>query len=43
MSMLLNDCNIGDSNTFANCAQLAGHVNIQNNVILGGQWCSSIL
>ena len=31
-----HDCNIGDSNTFANCAQLAGHVNIQNNVILGG-------
>ena len=33
---IAHDCNIGDSNTFANCAQLAGHVNIQNNVILGG-------
>jgi UDP-N-acetylglucosamine acyltransferase len=42
---IAHDCNIGDFNTFANCAQLAGHVNIQNNVILGGftgihQYCT---
>ena len=33
---IAHDCNVGDSNTFANCTQLAGHVNIQNHVILGG-------
>lgn len=33
---IAHDCSIGDSNTFANCTQLAGHVNIQNNAILGG-------
>ena len=33
---IAHDCNIGDYNTFANCTQLAGHVNIQNNVVLGG-------
>jgi UDP-N-acetylglucosamine acyltransferase len=42
---IAHDCNVGDFNTFANCAQLAGHVNIQNNVILGGftgihQYCT---
>ena len=33
---IAHDCNIGNSNTFANCTQLAGHVNVQNNTILGG-------
>jgi len=31
-----HDCEIGNNNVFANSAGLAGHVKIQNNVILGG-------
>ena len=31
-----HDCQIGSNNVFANCAGLAGHVTIFNNVILGG-------
>lgn len=31
-----HDCRIGDNNVFANSVALAGHVEIHNNVILGG-------
>lgn len=31
-----HDCVIGNNNVFANSASLAGHVTIENNVILGG-------
>ncbi len=31
-----HDCIVGDQNVLANCAQLAGHVTIQNMTVLGG-------
>ena len=33
---IAHDCRIGNSNTFANAASMAGHVHIGNQVILGG-------
>lgn len=35
-SHVAHDCRVGDNNIFANSVALAGHVTIQNNVILGG-------
>ncbi len=31
-----HDCIVGNQNVFANCASLAGHVTVQNQVVLGG-------
>lgn len=31
-----HDCRVGDNTIFANAASLAGHVTVENNVILGG-------
>jgi UDP-N-acetylglucosamine acyltransferase len=33
---IAHDCRIGDHNTFANAASMAGHVHIGNHVVLGG-------
>lgn len=33
---IAHDCRIGDNNTFANAASMAGHVHIGNHVVLGG-------
>ncbi|SDD11844.1 acyl-ACP--UDP-N-acetylglucosamine O-acyltransferase [Aquimonas voraii] len=33
---IAHDCRIGNNNTFANAASMAGHVHIGNQVILGG-------
>lgn len=35
-SHVAHDCRVGNNNIFANSVALAGHVTIQNNVILGG-------
>ncbi len=35
-SHVAHDCRVGSGNVFANSATLAGHVTIQDNVILGG-------
>ncbi len=35
-SHVAHDCRVGNGNVFANSATLAGHVTIQDNVILGG-------
>jgi UDP-N-acetylglucosamine acyltransferase len=35
-SHVAHDCVVGNGNVFANAATLAGHVTIQDNVILGG-------
>lgn len=35
-SHVAHDCRVGNGNVFANAATLAGHVTVQDNVILGG-------
>ena len=35
-SHVAHDCNIGNQNTIVNCVLLAGHVHIQNNILIGG-------
>lgn len=35
-SHVAHDCRVGNGNVFANSATLAGHVTVQDNVILGG-------
>lgn len=35
-SHVAHDCRVGSGNVFANAATLAGHVTVQDNVILGG-------
>jgi len=35
-SHIAHDCSIGDHNILANCATLAGHVTIEDHVVMGG-------
>ncbi|MDD5583731.1 MAG: acyl-ACP--UDP-N-acetylglucosamine O-acyltransferase, partial [Candidatus Omnitrophica bacterium] len=35
-SHIAHDCRVGNDNVFANCATLAGYVDIENKVVIGG-------
>ena len=38
---IAHDCKIGNENIFVNQVTLGGHVNIMNNVVVGGFICNN--